>query len=89
MDERASCCVRPSYLDVDMALRYELRAGMLKRKSAVASKREESGAVSVDWHNVCTYRSFNGTTKVSQYATSVSPFGIHYSLQLVGLPRIR
>jgi len=64
MGERGSCCARPSYLDVDMALRYELRAGMLKRRSPVASKREESEAVSVEWHNVCTYRSFNCTTRV-------------------------
>jgi len=64
MGERGSCCARPSYLDVDMALRYELRAEMLKREFGVAADREESGAVSVDWHNVCTYRSFNCTKKV-------------------------
>jgi hypothetical protein len=75
--EKESCCVRPSYLDVDMALRCELRGEMLKRVSRVASKKEESGHVSVGVRNVCTRRSF----------IFVSPSGIHHSLQLVELPR--
>ena len=52
MDERGNCCARPSCLDVDMALRYELREEMLKREFGVAAKREGSGAVSVSLHNV-------------------------------------
>jgi len=87
MGERGNCCARPSCLDVDMALRYEPREEMLKRAFGVAAKREGSGAVSVSLHNVCTRRWFHCMTKAAHHAISVSPSGIHHSLQLVGLPR--